>query len=105
MVLLIGIEYPFLAGCLEDEPKYSIPQSVAFITAMRITRIHLNWRSIDVETAVAVFGSNKTAGFLEQLNYVIYLVSRVKYECARFLHSRGFEAHNLSSGLTSRYRK
>jgi hypothetical protein len=47
---------------------------------------HAAWHklSIDLETAIAVFGSNKTAGFLEQLNSVIYLVSRVQYESTAY---------------------
>jgi hypothetical protein len=54
MDLLIGSEYSFLAGCLEEKSGR--------------------------ERAIAVFGSNKTAEILEQLNYVISLVSRVWYE-------------------------
>jgi hypothetical protein len=80
MDLLIGSEYSFLAGCLQEKPKDSLPWSFASITAFRIIWIHLNRRSSGLERAIAVFGSDKTAEILEQLNYIIYLVSRVRYE-------------------------
>jgi hypothetical protein len=80
MDLLIGSEYSFLAGCLEEKPKYSLPWSFTSITAFRIIWIHLNWCSSGRERAIAVFGSNKTAEILEQSNYVISLVNRVWYE-------------------------
>jgi hypothetical protein len=42
--------------------------------------IHPNRRSSGGERAITVFGSNKTAEMLEQLNYVIYLVSSIPYK-------------------------
>jgi hypothetical protein len=73
MDLLIGSKYSFLAGCLQEKPKYSLPYSFASITAFRIIWIHPNRRSIGGE---GMFGSNKTAEILKQLIYVIYLVCR-----------------------------
>ena len=50
---------------------------IAFVVASIITQIHVNRTRIDRDMAVAVSGSNQASGYLEQTNYVFYLVSRV----------------------------
>jgi hypothetical protein len=80
MELLTSTEYSFLTGCLEMKPKGNVSESFALSIPSIITRIHVNRPGSDGETAVAVSGSNQTAGFFEHTNYVMYLASRIQSE-------------------------
>jgi hypothetical protein len=80
MYLLIATEYSFLAGYLEDKPKSQMSESFTPISAFVITRIDPTRHSGHGETVVATSGSNQTAGNLKHRNYLIYLVSRIRYE-------------------------
>ena len=70
-------EYSFFLGCLGMQINRSISDSFASSVASIIIRIHVNRTRIDRDMAVAVSGSNQASGYLEQTNYVFYLVSRV----------------------------
>src|ERR1700753_1986154 len=68
--------YSFLSGCLQINPNRTIFHSFALRLPFIITRIHVNRQRIDRDMAVAMSGSIQAGGYLEQTNYVFYLLSR-----------------------------
>jgi hypothetical protein len=75
---------PFLRVAIMCASFQACTSMIASIPAFRIIWIHVNRLAGDGETAVAVSGSNQTAGFFEHTNYVMYLASRVQSESSAY---------------------